>query len=234
MIEVNKIYNDDCLNILKQLPDKCIDLVLTDPPYIMDNHGGKVNTGSFKRALTNEKHIDFICQDFDFISIFNEFIRICKKVNIFIFCSNAQISRTMSFFEEKGYSVTCLVWDKPNPIPLCNGKYVSNLEFIIHIKEKGAYFNNDLSVREKLKSFNYNIPTNRIHPTQKPIELINHLLRIGSKENNLVLDCFSGSGTTAISAYNLNRRFICIEKYYDYWKASCERLEEHQSQLRLF
>lgn len=101
MLEVNKIYNGDCLELMKEIPDKSIDLVLTDPPYIMDNHGSKVNTGSFKRALTNEKHIDFICQDFDFIPIFNEFIRICKKVNIFIFCSNAQISRTMDFFEKK-------------------------------------------------------------------------------------------------------------------------------------
>lgn len=231
---IGKIVCADCMDILKELPDKCIDLVLTDPPYIMNNHGGIVHTGSFKRKLTNEKHIDFICQDFDYLSVFKEFIRICKKLNIFIFCSNAQLSRTMRFFEDLGYSVTCLVWDKPNPIPLCNGKYVSNLEFIVHIKEKGAYWNNDLTVKEKSKSFRYNMPNNRIHPTQKPISLITHLLKIASNENDLILDCFSGSGTTAVACHNLKRRFICIERDIDYYKASVERLKNAQSQLKLF
>ena len=231
----NKIINDDCLNILKQLPDKCIDLVLTDPPYIMDNHGGQLKADKyFSRKLTTKKHIDFICDDFDFENVTKEFLRILKKINIFIFCSNSQISRTMLFFEKLGYSVTCLVWDKPNPIPLCNGKYVSNLEFIIHIKEKGSYWNNDLSVKEKLKSFRYTAPINRIHPTEKPIELIQHLLKIGSQENDLVLDCFSGSGTTAIACSELKRRFICIEKDKQYWQKSVERLENYNRQLRLF
>lgn len=111
---------------------------------------------------------------------------------------------------------------------------MSNLEFIIHIKEKGSYFNNDLSVKEKLKSFKYNTPTERIHPTQKPIELVSHLLRLGSKENDLILDCFSGSGTTAIACHKLNRNFICIEKDVDYYNASVERLENTKAQLKLF
>ena len=74
----------------------------------------------------------------------------------------------------------------------------------------------------------------RIHPTQKPLKLFEMILNDYSNENDLILDCFSGSGTTAIACHNLKRRFICIEKDYDYWKASCERLKEHQSQLRLF
>lgn len=75
----NKIINADCLEILKKLPDNSVDLVLTDPPYLMDNHGGVVHTGSFKRKLTNEKHINFICDDFDFETVANEWVRVCKK-----------------------------------------------------------------------------------------------------------------------------------------------------------
>ena len=232
MIEVNKIYNADCLDILKQLPDKCVDLVLTDPPYILDMKGGRGKAFG-DRKLIKDKHIDFIAHDFDFENVFNEFIRICKKVNLCIFCSNAQISRTMKFFEDKGYKVTLCVWDKPNPIPLCNMKLVNNLEFIIWVKEDKTYFNNGLEVKDKLRSFKYPAPQ-RIHPTEKPIKLIQHLVNLFSSENSLILDCFSGSGTTAIACHNLKRRFICIEKDYDYWKASCERLEEHRSQLRLF
>ena len=74
----------------------------------------------------------------------------------------------------------------------------------------------------------------RFHPTQKPVDLIAKQIALYSNENDLVLDCFSGSGTTAIACHNLKRRFICIEKDFDYWKASVERLEQHQRQLSLF
>ena len=64
--------------------------------------------------------------------------------------------------------------------------------------------------------------------------LIENILKYSSNENDLILDCFSGSGTTAVACHNLKRRFICIEKDYDYWKASVERLENAQAQLKLF
>lgn len=229
----NQIIHADCMDILKQLPDKCIDLVLTDPPYILDMKGGKGKAFG-DRKLIKDKHIDFIAHDFDFKNVFNEFIRICKKVNLCIFCSNAQISRTMKFFEDKGYKVTLCVWDKPNPIPLCNMKLVNNLEFIIWVKEDKTYFNNGLEVKDKLRSFKYPAPQERIHPTEKPIKLISHLVNLFSSENSLILDCFSGSGTTAVACHNLKRRFICIEKDKYYYEASVERLKNAQAQLKLF
>ena len=230
---INKIIHADCMDILKQLPDKCIDLVLTDPPYILDMKGGKGKAFG-DRALIKDKHIDFIAHDFDYINVFNELIRVCKKVNLCIFCSNAQISRTMKFFEDLGYKTTLCVWDKPNPIPLCNMKLVNNLEFIIWVKEDKTYFNNDLEMKHKLRSFKYPAPQERIHPTEKPQSLLIHLLNLFSAENQLVLDCFSGSASTAIACNALNRNFICIEKDYDYWKASVERLENAKAQLKLF
>jgi site-specific DNA-methyltransferase (adenine-specific) len=74
----------------------------------------------------------------------------------------------------------------------------------------------------------------RFHPTQKPINLISYLIERSSRKNDLILDCFSGSGTTAVACHNLNRRFICIEKDEDYYKASVERLENAKAQLKLF
>ena len=75
---------------------------------------------------------------------------------------------------------------------------------------------------------------NRFHPTQKPVDLIAKQLNLYSKEGDLVLDCFSGSGTTAIACHRLKRRFICIEKDPEYWKASVKRLEDEQRQGVLF
>jgi site-specific DNA-methyltransferase (adenine-specific) len=74
----------------------------------------------------------------------------------------------------------------------------------------------------------------RIHPTQKPVPLFQWCLNNYSKEGDLILDCFSGSGTTAVACHNLKRRFICIEKDPEYWEKSVERLEKVQQQLTLF
>lgn len=78
------------------------------------------------------------------------------------------------------------------------------------------------------------MPQEKIHETQKPISYVQTLIGNSTQENDLVLDCFSGSGTTAIACHNLNRKFICIEKDKDYYEASVKRLEEHKRQGRLF
>lgn len=75
---------------------------------------------------------------------------------------------------------------------------------------------------------------NRFHPTQKPVGLIMKQVALYSNPDDLILDCFSGSGTTAIACHRLKRRFICIEKDPEYWKASCKRLEDEQRQGTLF
>lgn len=232
---INKIILGDCLETMKKLPDKSIDLILTDPPYELDIHGG-TGTGEFcNRKLIKFKHIDFIVHGFDYDTVFNEFIRICKKVNIYLFCSNKQITKIMNWFESKGYLVTLLVWHKTNAVPLVNKKYHSNAEFIICIREKGATFNN-LSLVESTKVFSLPFPNDksRFHPTQKPLNLIENLIKRKSNENDIILDCFSGSGTTAIACYKLNRQFICIEKEKNFYIQSLERLENIQVQQKLF
>lgn len=230
---INKIINADCMDILKKLPDSCIDLVLTDPPYIIENHGGTKSKMAQRVAKVRDK-IDDLTKDFDFKNITNQLIRVCKKTNIVMFCSKQQISRTMLFFENKGFKVNLCVWDKTNPAPLGNNKLVNNLEYIIIARQAGAYFNNDLPVNKKRMSFIYSTGIKKHHPCEKPKDLIKDLMSLFSKENDLILDCFSGSGTTAIACHNLKRNFICIEKDYDYWKASVERLENEKAQLKLF
>lgn len=228
-----KIINADCLDLLANIPDKSVDFVLCDPPYIVENHGG-TKAPLAKRAFKVKGNIECMANDFDFMSVANHLIRICKFVNIAMFCSRQQISRTMIFFEDKGYSVNLCVWDKTNPPPLGNGKLVNNLEYIVIAREKGAYFNNDLPINKKRMSFIYPTQANKKYPCAKPLELFCDLINLFSKERDIVLDCFSGSGTTAIACHNLNRRFICIEKDPDYWAASVKRLNDETKQGKLF
>ena len=188
-----------------------------------------------KKKLIKTKHIDFMAHGFDYDAYFNEFIRICKKVNLYIFCSNRQISKIMNWFEAKGYLVNLLVWHKTNAVPLVNKVYHSNAEYIICVRESGVTFNN-LSVAECTKVFSLPYPTDkdRFHPTQKPLQLFKILIKRKSNPNDLVLDCFSGSGTTAIACYKLKRNFICIEKDETFYKASIERLKNNTIQTTLF
>lgn len=138
----NKITLGDSLEILKLLPDKCIDLILTDPPYELNIHGGSGMGAFCERKLIKTKHIDFMVHGFEYETYFKEFIRVCKKVNLYIFCSNQQITKIMNWFEEKGYLVNLLVWHKTNAVPLVNKKYHSNAEYIVCVRESGATFNN--------------------------------------------------------------------------------------------
>lgn len=74
----------------------------------------------------------------------------------------------------------------------------------------------------------------RIHPTQKPLQLFQTILRDFSKPDDIILDPFSGSGTTAVACHKLGRHFICVEKDLDYWAASVKRLDEERRQMTIF
>lgn len=216
----------DCYKLLKHIPTKSIDFVLTDPPYDLENHGGGKSNLATKTHL-NHGHIDFISNSFDMEKIFQEIERICKVVNLVVFCSNKQISKIMSYWENKKYSVSLMVWDKPNPLPFGNGKYISNLEFIIYVRGKNAPFNNT-GFENQLKTFRYYPPSpnQRLHPTEKPIQMLERLIKNHSNEGNTILDMFMGSCTTGIACINTNRNFIGIEIDSNFFDISKKRIQE--------
>lgn len=241
----NKIINADCMDILKQLPDKCIDLVLTDPPYnyieySSDNGGGgmlndRLYTKEIITKLGGEKKLDASID----IPLFLENLKPKFKFGGFngIFCCNQkQLYEYITFAKNNSYRFNILIWYKTNPIPLCCNKYLDDIEFIINIKSSEYKIYGDYDTKSKvfISDVNKKDKEKYKHPTIKPLQLFEKLIINHSNKNDLVLDCFSGSGTTAVACHNLKRRFICIEKDYDYWKASVERLENAQAQLRLF
>jgi DNA modification methylase len=217
------LVNSDCLDYMPTIQDKSIDFVCIDPPYELDNHGGG-QSKEMKRQL-NDLHIDFISKGFDIEKVFTEIERVSKVMNMVCFCSNKQVSKIMNYWEQKKYSVTLLVWDKPNPIPFGNGKHISNLELMVYVRGKCATFNN-LGVNEQKKTFNYPSPSSskRLHPTEKPIELLERLIKLHTKEDDIVLDCFAGSFSTADACKRLNRQCIAIELEKEYYDKGVNRL----------
>lgn len=212
---INRIINADCLDILRQLPDKCIDLVLTDPPYGI----GVDKMTMFDGAKKQKRHKEYadISPSAD---VFKQIFRVSK--NQIIFGGNY-------FADMLSPSRGWIVWDKKVNEKIA--PYFSDCElawtsFDRNIKKYtlGWYGVEGINNREESK----------IHPTQKPLPLFQWCLENYSKEGDLILDCFSGSGTTAVACHNLHRRFICIEKDPDYYRASVERLEKVQAQPLLF
>lgn len=235
---IGKITCADCLDILKQLPDKCIDLVLTDPPYLIKNTtaGGKSNFAKSIQNMNNEIKNANITEGVS-LDFCKEIIRLQDKVNCYIWCNKAQIIDYLDFFvNQNGCGFDILCWQKDNAMPTFNNKYLTDKEYCLYFR-KGGYcqpknyestktiFHEPINIKDK-NAFG--------HPTIKPLNIFQTLIENSSKENNLVLDCFSGSGTTAVACHNLKRRFICIEKDPEYAKASQERLEQAQRQQFLF
>ena len=215
MIEVNQIYNADCLDILKDIPNNYFDLCLTDPPY-GDGTGNLKRLGNVNIArptIFQKKDWD---NDIPTKEIFDEIFRVSK--NQIIFGGN--------YFVEYLKNSSCwLVWDKNN-----TGNYadceLAWTNFKSAVRKYKWTWNGMLQEDMKHKEI-------RIHPTQKPVGLLKQILRDYYKEG-IVLDCFSGSGSTAIACYDLNIPFVAIEKDKDYYDKSVERLEIARSQLRLF
>jgi len=207
---LNKIIHADCMDILKQLPDKSVDLVLTDPPYgINIAKNGKIG-GENCCTATN-----YIKKDWDNVipkrEIFDEIFRVSK--NQIIFGGNY-------FIEYLSNSPCWIVWDKNNTGNFADCE-LAWTNFKSAVRKYKWTWNGMLQENMKNKDI-------RIHPTQKPLGLFEMILNDYSNENDLILDCFSGSGTTAVACHNLKRNFICIEKDKDYYNASIERLRREK------
>lgn len=234
---IGKIINADCMDILKQLPDKCIDLVLTDPPYLIKNTKAG-NKSSFAKSIQNMNDeikeaglVDGVSLEFC-----EQILRIQDKINAYIWCNKGQIIDYLNFFvSDNKCSYEILCWQKQNAMPTFNNKYLTDKEYCLYFRKFGycmperyedakTIFVEPINIIDK-KQFG--------HPTIKPLKIFEKLVKNSTKEGELVLDCFSGSGTTAVACHNLNRRFICIEKDPDYWAASVKRLEDATNQLKL-
>lgn len=221
----NTVIFGDSLELLKKIPDNSVDLVLTDPPYILSDTGSKKKSCIKNLHKYNKTGFKKLIAGFDIEAFFSEFLRVSKKMNMFCFCSNKQVSSIMSWGEEKGFYTTLLVWNKTNSPPFANGVWRGDTEFCVHIRSKGAYFEGNAEIKKKVIQMPTN-PSEFGHPTEKPLELIERYLIIGSSENAIVLDPFGGSFTTARACKNLKRNFISCDIEEKYCKIGDRRLAQ--------
>lgn len=219
-----KLIHGDCLELMSKLPDKSVDLVVTDPPY--DVHAGK-GGGAFGNR-SSFKEIEFMSNGFD-ESVLDELIRVMKKINIYVFCSQKQIPLLINYFNVKHKcNWNLLTWHKTNPVPACKNKYLSDTEYIFFAREKGVPIYGEYSTKKTYYVTPLNTKEKKLynHPTVKPQMILENLIVNSSKENDVILDPFVGSGSTGVAAINNNRKFIGVELNTNYIEVANRRLAE--------
>lgn len=217
------LFNDDAINVLRTLPDKSVDLIVTDPPYELDQGSSAGCFGADNRSY--HKSLEFVSKGID-NSYLEEMCRVMKKINCYFFCNKEQLRQYIDFFGDKGASVDLLTWHKVNPTPMCDNKYLSDTEYILFFREKGVKVYGTFETKRKW----YATPTNKSgkdsygHPTVKPLFIVENLIENSSLEGETVLDCFMGTGTTGVAAVSKGRNFIGVEIVEKYFKTCQQRI----------
>lgn len=223
MLKINEVYNMDCMEAIKLLDDNSIDLVVMDPPYLLNLTKVK-NTSSFNN-YANE--LIGLKDGFD-LKVLDLLIPKMKKINMYIYCSKRQVKDLIEYFINKDCNYEILTWHKQNPSPLINNNYLPDTEYIIFAREKGVKLYGSYHTKRKyyLSGVNQVDKKKYKHPTIKPLPFIeNHIIN-SSKEGDLILDCYCGSGTTLVGAIKTNRNFIGFEIDKNYYEIAKQRVAE--------
>ena len=161
------------------------------------------------------------------MSILNEFIRVMKNINIFIWCNKTQIRDYLNFFSNYNVSYEILTWHKTNPTPLTKNTFLPDTEYCLYFREKGKVILNDgydLKSKYYLSSANTADKKKFEHPTIKPLEITTKFILHTTQLGDIVFDPFCDSGTTCVAAKETGRKFIGIEINEKYYANACKRL----------
>lgn len=230
MLELDKIYLGDAYELIKQIPDKSVDLIYTDPPYKIGTGG---MTGLFNRPNRRNGGVymkEIMAGGFHDgynMAILDEFVRVMKFINIYIWCNKEQLREYLNYFNDKNCNFEIIVWAKPTFPPFTNGHFCKDKELCLYFWEK-----NKIKITgswEEMKTV-INHPINNEdkndygHPTIKPLMEVMQRIKTSTNENDLVLDPFMGSGTTAVACKEVGRNFIGFEINEKYHKIATDRL----------
>ena len=251
--EENKLFIGDNIDILQELYDKngeFVDMIFADPPYFLSNDGFtcqngkmvKVNKGEWDKSKGAEENHKYNLA----------WLSACQKVlkrdgTIWISGTQHVIFDIGFALQQLGFKILNMItWEKPNPAPNLSCRYFTHsTELLIWAgkSEKSKHtFNYNLMREEnggkQMKSvWSFTAPKNSEktfgkHPTQKPVDLLNRIIKASTIEGDIVLDPFLGSGTTAVSCVLNNRKYIGIEKEKEYFELAKKRVEDVENKVK--
>ena len=240
-----KLYNDDCLKVLKDIPDESIDLIATDPPYPTTSRGNAGNSGGMLQKDINMKGKVFVHNDIHCSTYAPEFFRVLKDgSHCYVMTNHLNLIEMLNRFtdlrtnEEKSQGVKpygfhftkSLIWDKGNKI--MGQYYMSQFEYILFFRKGRAKKINNCGTSDILSVPNKKTKDesgNNIHDTEKPVELMKILINNSTRPGDVVLDPFMGSGSTGVACVDTGRKFVGIELDEQYFKIVAERINKAKS-----
>jgi site-specific DNA-methyltransferase (adenine-specific) len=210
------LMQGDCLERMKEIPDGSVDMILTDPPYGMSLKPQRKSGKFHGKTIKNDDNLKWTDL------FFNECFRVTgKNTASMFFCNHHCISEFIASAKMAGYEVkNLIVWDKGHFGMGGNWRPVHEL-VLICTKGRFVTHSNNLKTIIKFKKVHY---TKAVHPTEKPIDMLIHLIDEPDYNPQVIFDPFMGSGTTGVAAKNLSRSFIGIELDETYFNIAKDRI----------
>ena len=221
-MEDYNIYCGDCLNYMKKIPSESIDLIVTDPPYLINYQSSRrIKKEKFEKIKNDVNSQQLICDYFE------ECNRILKNnTAIYCFCSWHHIDFFKQEFEKHFKLKNIIVWNKNNHgSGDLKGAYAPKHELIL-FGHKGRTLLREKRISDVIECEKIN-SSNLTHPTEKPTKLIEIFIKQSSDIDDIVFDGFMGSGSTGVACLNTNRKFIGIELDENYFKIAEQRLKKY-------
>lgn len=215
-----QLIHDDCLNILPTIEE--VDLIITDPPYLMNYKTGwrKDKTHKFTKPILNDNNELLIHQT---IPLLHKNLK--QGGAIYMFCNSNHVEIFKQELQKYFTIKNILIWVKNNwSAGDLKGAYAKQTEFIIYAV-KGRHLLNGRRDSDVLK-YNRVAGKKQVHQNQKPVNLLEYLIKKSSNEGDTVLDCFMGSGSTGVACKRMNRKFIGIELDEDTYNLAKRRIHD--------
>jgi DNA modification methylase len=232
-----ELKKGDAYKFMAGLPEGSVDLILTDPPYNLRGY----STGNIKlpwRKDINNDLAEWGGEPFEPANLVAEFKRILAPTgNIFAFTSYNLLGKWHEAFDPEFATFQFMAWHKTNPAPkIRRAGFLNSVELIVCMWNREHTWN-FISQRDMHNFIETPICMGKErlkdphHPTQKPVRILEHIIKIASGEGDTVFDPFMGVGSTGVAALNLGRRFIGVDVDAGYVKAARKRIGEVQRQL---
>lgn len=219
------LINGDCVKELQNISDESIDLIVTDPPYKVIT-GGKNNGRNSKRPVgilsNNNGYFNSVPDPKQYMS---ELFRVLKnETHCYIFSNAICLSEMLTEAQLAGFKLhNILIWEKNNCTP--SQWYMKNCEYVLFLRKGDAKYINNIGQSKTVHQFS-NIIGNKVHPTEKPVDLLKFYITNSSNVGDVVLDPFMGSGSTGVACIHTGRDFIGIEIDEKYFNIAKERIDK--------
>lgn len=238
MLETNKVYLGDCLEVMKSIDNESIDLIVTDPPYLINyktNHRKNKND-RFCKPIANDENEQLIKD------VIKQCYRVLKNNSaMYMFCSFDKVDVFKQELEKYFNIKNLIVWVKNNwTAGDLEAQYGKQYELIFYVNKGRKAINGkritDVWSALTNKALNRVVGMDQIHQNEKPLELIKIAIEKSSNEGDIVLDPFMGSGTTCLASKELNRQYIGIEIDKEFYNMAKDKINyiKKNGQISLF